>query len=148
MKLKAIIVGTVTALSLSFAMTSFAGYKGDNSYYPPERINCSLESNKLSCEGFNHSYLVEDTYTADLTNKDQVFSFTSGAAYFTQDKSESTVFFTYRNSHFKTVKIKSVTTNIRPDFENGSWTKVHDDLYVCKAGYMHCPITSLPSKRS
>lgn len=147
MKLKNIIVSTITALSLGLSMASFAGYAGVNNYYPPERIDCTLDNNKLNCEGFNHQYLVEDTYTADLSTKDQTFAFASGAAYFTPDKSEATVFFTYRNSHFKTVKIKSVTTGIRPDFENGSWTKVQDDLYVCKAGYMHCPITSLPAKK-
>jgi hypothetical protein len=102
---------------------------------------------KLNCEGFSHQYLVEDTYTADLDDKDQVFAFASGAAYYNADKTEATVFFTYRNSNDKVVKVKSANTSIRPDFENGSWTKVHKDLYVCKEGYMQCPITSLPEKR-
>ena len=147
MKLKSIIVGTITALSLSFVMSSFAGLTGgQNSYYPPERINCTANNGKLTCEGFNHQYLVEDTYTADLGSKDQVFAFYSGAAYFTPDKSEATVFFTYRNSHNKSVKIKSTSTSIRPDFENGTWTNVSGDIYVCKEGYMQCPITSLPAK--
>lgn len=145
MKLRTIIISSISVLSLGFAAVSFAGLRGVNNYYPPERINCSLDNSKLSCEGFNHQYLIEDTYTANLNGKDQAFAFSSGAAYFTKDKSEATVFFTYRNSQSKVVKIKSANTSIRPDFESGSWTKVHDDLYVCKAGYMNCPITSLPA---
>ena len=146
MKLRTIIVSSISVLSLGFATISFAGSTGANNYYTPERINCSLDHNKLSCEGFNHQYLIEDTYTANLSDKDQAFAFYSGAAYYTPSKSEATVFFTYRNAQSKVVKIKSANTSIRPDIENGSWTKVHDDLWVCKAGYMNCPITSLPSK--
>ena len=147
MKLKTIIVGTITALSMGLVMTSFAGKQGGNNYYPPERIHCSLDHDKLNCEGFNHQYLVEDAYTADLNGKDQVFAFASGSAYLTADQADSTVFFTYRNSHFKTVKIKSASAGIRPDLENGKWTKMNNDLYVCKSGYMNCPITSLPQKK-
>lgn len=145
MKLKNIIVSTIAALSLGLSMTSFAGYTGGNNYYPPERIHCSLDHGKLNCEGFSHQYLVEDTYTADFDDKDQTFAFKSGVAYYTPDETEATVFFTYRNSKHKLVKLRSTSTNIRPDFENGQWIKMQEDMYVCKDGYMHCPITSLPA---
>lgn len=144
MKFKNLLIGTVSVLSLGIAAAAMAG----NSYYPPERINCAITGGKLSCEGFNHAYLVEDTYTADLGNKNQVFAFVSGSAYFTPDKSEARVFFTYRNAHNKTVKIRSVNNSIRPDFENGRWSNVSGDLFVCKDGYMHCPITSLPAQKA
>jgi hypothetical protein len=148
MKLKSILVGTLSALSLGLALNSFAGHINTNNYYPPERINCSLHDGKLACEGFNHQYLVEDTYTADFSGKDQVFAFFSGAAYYTPNKGDATIFFTYQNSHAKSVKLKTVSPRIRPDFENGNWTKVHDDLYVCKEGYMSCPITALPDTQA
>jgi hypothetical protein len=145
MKLKTIIISAMAALSLGFAVTSVIA--SNNNYYPPERVHCLLEQGRMDCEGFSHQYLVEDTYTADLDDSDQVFSFASGAAYYNADKSEANVFFTYRNSNNKIVKLRSAVTSIRPDFENGNWTKVQNDLYVCKDGYMHCPITSLPSRR-
>ena len=140
MKLKSILVGLVTVLGLSTIALSQAA----NSYYPPERINCNLVGSKVSCEGFNHQYLAEDTYTANFDGKDQVFGFASGAAYYNSDRSEVSVFYTYTNANAKNVKLKTVSTTIRPDFENGNWTKVAEDVYVCKSGYMHCPITSLP----
>jgi hypothetical protein len=144
MELKAIIISAIATLSLGFAA---AGNAASSNYTPPERINCSLVNGKMNCEGISHQYLIEDTYTAKLDATDQAFSFSSGAAYFNEDKSEATVFFTYRNSNLKVVKVKSANTSIRPDFENGDWVKVHEDLYVCKSGYMQCPITSLPSVR-
>jgi hypothetical protein len=145
MKLTALITTAIATLSIGFMTTSFAASAAD-SYYPPERIHCSLLNGKLNCEGYSHQYLVEDTYTADMDETDQVFAFSSGAAYFNADKSEATVFFTYRNSNFKNVKLKTSVTSIRPDLENGYWIKVDDDLYVCKDGYMHCPITALPAR--
>jgi hypothetical protein len=144
MKLQSMVVSAAAVLSLSFSAISFAGYSSANNYYPPERVHCTKTNNKLNCEGFNHSYLVEDTTTADFDDQDQVFAFSSGAAYYNQDKTQATIFFTYRDSNFKVVKLRSANTAIRPDFENGNWVKVQNDLYVCKAGYMHCPITSLP----
>ncbi len=144
MELKTIIVSAIATLSLGFTAATLAS---TNNYFPPERIHCSLVQGKMNCEGFSHQYLVEDTYTADLDDKDQAFAFASGAAYYNADKTAANVFFTYRNSKTKVVKVRSANTAIRPDFENGNWTKVHDDLYVCKDGYMHCPITALPNKR-
>lgn len=138
----ATVAATLAALSLGVATAAPI-----TNYVPPERIDCMLDKGKLRCEGFAHQYLVEDTYTADLDDKDQVFNFASGAAYYNTDKSQATVFFTYRNANFKNVKVKSANTTIRPDFENGAWVRVQDDLYVCKAGYMQCPITSLPAER-
>lgn len=144
MKLKTIVVSTMAALTLSVVGISYAGA---SNYHPPERIHCTLDNNKLNCEGFDRQYLTEDTHTADFTSRSQYFSFSSGAAYFTPDMSEATVFYTYRNGYHKNVKVKSTSTNIRPDFKHGNWTKVSDDLYVCKSGYMKCPITSLPDKQ-
>ncbi len=147
MKFRTLLTTAIATLSLGFVTTSFAATSDANSYYPPERIHCSLIQGRLNCEGFSHQYLIEDTYTADMDDNDQVFAFSSGAAYYNGDKSEATVFFTYRNSNFKNVKLKTSVTSIRPDLDNGYWIKVDDDLYVCKDGYMHCPITSLPARR-
>lgn len=144
MELKILVAGLVSALAFSVCAPALASSSQAN-YYPPERISCSKINNKLSCEGFLHQYLIEDTYTADLDDKDHVFSFASGAAYFNADKSEATVFYSFRNASNKVVKLKSAVTSIRPDLENGSWEEVQDDLYVCRSGYMQCPITSLPN---
>ena len=138
MKLKAI----VSVAALTFGLGSVA-YAAD--YFPPERINCKLtQAGKLSCEGFNHQYLIEDVSSANLTRKDEIFYFVSDAAFFTPNMSESTVYFTYKNADLKIVKIKSAATTIRPDFTTGSWQRIQDDLFICNAGYMHCPITNLP----
>lgn len=140
MKLKTIVVAAATLLSLGLGITSYAGTSG-NRYYPPERIHCMLKDAKLSCEGFSHHLLVEDVYTADFSGKDNVFAFYSGA-YYKLNESESTVLYTYRNKHQKTVRLRSASNAVRPDFSTGHWTKVQDDLYVCKGGYMQCPITA------
>ena len=141
MKLRTIIG---SALALTFGLCSLA-FASD--YYPPERIHCSLSTaHKLSCEGFNHQYLAEDTYTADMTTRDETFLFHSGVAYYTPDMNESSVFFTYKNSYGKIVKIKSTNTQIRPNLQTGSWFQHRQDktIYLCDAGYMNCPITNLP----
>jgi hypothetical protein len=134
MKFRSIITAGIAALSLGFTAAAVAG----STVYPPERINCLVENNKLSCEGFDHQYLVEDTKTADLDNKDENFTFVSGVAFADNDK--ASIFFTYRNSHFKNVKLKTTSTDIRPDLQNGSWKQRTRDMYVCKEGYMNCPI--------
>jgi hypothetical protein len=145
MKLKAIIASAIATLSLGFATTSVA-IASDN-YYPPERINCSRVSGKLECQGFMHQYLVEDVSTADFDGNDQVFTFISGVAFYNADKSEASIFFTYRNAHNKTIKLKSISSRIRPDFERGDWVVLAEanDIYECLGGYMRCPITSLPA---
>tara|TARA_R110000868_G_scaffold316640_4_gene577512 strand:- start:328 stop:771 length:444 start_codon:yes stop_codon:yes gene_type:complete len=147
MQLKTIITSAMTALSLGSSVVTVAGSQGVNNYYPPERIHCSVQNNKLLCGGFNHRYLIEDIYTANIRQDEKSFSFASGAAYYDGARSEATVFFTYHDARSKTVKLRSATTAIRPDFNGGKWTKVQGDLYVCDAGYMHCPVTSLPVKR-
>lgn len=144
MEFRILLASVLAAISLSVSTLVFAGSSQAN-YHPPERISCSKINGKLVCEGFLHQYLIEDTFTADLDDKDQVFSFASGVAYYNTDQSEATVFYSFRNSHNKVVKLKSAVSSIRPDIENGSWEAVQDDLYVCKAGYMQCPITSLPN---
>lgn len=147
MKLKAIIIRAVTVMTMGFIVAPVSAIAASGSYYPPERIHCTVNDHKLSCEGFNRQYLVEDAYTADFhRNKEQVFSFMSGAAYFNSNRSEATVFYTYNNSQHKNVKLRSASTIIRPDFDKGNWVKVQEDLYVCKAGYMQCPIISAPSE--
>lgn len=140
MKLRTIITA---AMALTFGFGSVA-YASD--YFPPERINCkSTVAGKSSCEGFNHQYLVEDASTPNAN--DDVYYFVSGVAFFapSMNASDATVSFTYKNADLKVVKIKTATPTIRPDFSTGSWQRVQDDLYICNAGYMHCPITNLPS---
>lgn len=138
MKLRTIITSLTAALSLGAAISASAAI----SYYPPERIHCALKDSKLACEGFNRQYLVEDTYTADLNSEEKSFSFKSGIAYFTPDKSQASMFFTYRDHNHKLVKLKSASPNVRPDLKHGNWIKMDEDLYACKDGYMHCPITT------
>lgn len=139
MKLKTIVASTISVLTIGLASVTSA-YA--DIYYPPERIHCWINNHKLTCEGFNHQFFAEDTYTADLTSKDQLFSFKSAVAYFTPDQSQVSVFVTYHDSHHKMVKLKSTSTHIRPDLNNGQWTKMDEDLYLCRGGYMHCPVTT------
>ena len=81
-----------------------------------------------------------------MTSKDETFLFHTGVAYFTPDLNESSVFFTYKNSFGKAVKIKTTSTQIRPNLKVGSWYQHRSDktIYQCDAGYMNCPITNLP----
>ncbi len=108
MKLKSILVGMVTTITLGLGAVVFA--QSVNSYYPPERINCNLDGARVSCEGFNHQYLAEDTYTANFDGKEQTFAFASGAAYYNSDRSEVSVYYTYKNSEAKNVKLKTIST--------------------------------------
>src|SRR5262245_42061031 len=113
MKLKAI-VGSALAITLGLGSVAYAG---GSDYFPPERINCKTNSvGRLNCSDFNRNYLVEDTYTADFpAGKDVVFNFNSGVAYHTPNESQWTVFFTYKDTHGKNVKLKTVNESIRPD---------------------------------
>ena len=146
MKLKAIIIRAATVISLGFIVAPLSAFAAPSSYYPPERVHCTYTNQELSCEGFNHQYLVEDTHTADFdNNRDQVFSFESGAAYYNSDRTEVSVFYTYNNSQHKNVRLRTASTSIRPDFEHGNWVRTAADIFRCDSGYMQCPITSLPS---
>lgn len=129
-------------IALSMGLANGA-YAGSDSYFPPERIHCTLNTaGKLSCFEFDRHYLAEDLSTADLEQgKDEIFYFSSGSAYFTPDQKEVTVFYTYKNAYLKTIKLKSVSPSIRPALENSGWKKLNDGLYTCLAGYMRCPIT-------
>ena len=121
---------------------SSVAYASNGSYFPPERIHCAkTDTGRIRCEGFNHQYLTEDVHTADLSKREDNFNFSSGVAYFTPDMSEASVFYTYKNADQRIVKLKTTSILIKPDLSNSAWTKVQDDLYVCDAGYMHCPIT-------
>lgn len=144
MKLKAI-MGCLMAAAMGMSSAVYAA--GD--YFPPERMHCHIDAaNKLSCDGFERAYLTEDASNVNIPRgKDETFFFVSGSAYFTPSKDEASVFFTYKNTRFKTVKLKTASTAIRPDFENGSWKQLSKDIYTCNAGYMHCPITNLPNMR-
>jgi len=138
-----VIVTGLAALLLGLGSVAYAA--GD--YFPPERIHCSRTNDaaKPVCTEFNRQYLTEDVATNIEVGKDEVFSFASGSAYYTPDNAVA-VFFTYKNPHFKTVKLKTVNASIKPDLANGSWRKISGDLYICDAGYMHCPINNLPAK--
>lgn len=141
MKLK-IMIGSTIAL----AFMSSIVYAVSGGYYPPERINCTLtDSSQVNCSGFSRQYLIEDTSNANLKKgKDETFYFVSAAAYFTPNHDEASIFYTYNNAYFKMVKLKTINTSIRPDFENGDWKKLNDEIYTCDASYMRCPITNLP----
>lgn len=139
MRIAKIVCG-VAVLGMALSGMAYASTTG--TYFPPERIHCvKNESSKIRCEGFSHQYLTEDLYTAHFDKKEDTFNFVSGVAYFTPDMSEASVFFTYKNADQKIVKLKTTSVLLHPVKENSAWTKVQDDLYVCDAGYMHCPIT-------
>jgi hypothetical protein len=140
MKLK--LIGSAIVLALGLANVAYAKI---NTYYPPERMHCGLsDAGKLSCHDFNRQYLTEDTYTANLSDKEEAFYFYSAAAYYAPSREETSVFFTYHNAKGKMAKLKTIQTTIRPDLSSGKWRKVGGDIYVCDAGYMSCGITSLP----
>lgn len=136
MKVKALI----GMIALGLSGVAFAA----GAYFPPERMHCKLnEAGNLSCSDFNRQYLTEATHTADLpAGKELVFNFSSGTAY--ADENEWVVFFTYKDASGKNIRIKTVSSSISPDLENGSW-KAYKDIYTCTTGYMSCPITNLPS---
>ena len=115
-----------------------------SSYYPPERISCQLNGyDKLYCGEINRRYLVEDMTTANLEHgRDNVFYFVSAAAYVTPNNTEARVFFTYKDSQSKLVKLRTLTTSIWPDLKHGNWKKINDDIYVCDTGYMNCLVTN------
>ena len=141
MKLKAI-VGSVLFLALGNM-----AYADGGRYAPPERINCTVNNaSQLVCNGFNRQYLIEDKTTADLEKgKTETFYFTSGVAYFTPSMNEASVYFSYNNSKFKIVRLKTVNSSIHPNIQSGDWEKFKDDIYVCDTGYMGCTITNLPT---
>lgn len=134
------IVGGMAVLVLALGGVASASTSG--TYYPPERIHCvKSEGSRVRCEGFNHQYLTEDLYTSGFDKKEDTFNFVSGVAYFTPDMSEASVFFTYKNADQRIMKLKSTSVLLHPVKDSTAWTRVQDDLYVCDAGYMHCPIT-------
>lgn len=127
------------------AVIALAGLSGvavaATSYYPPERLHCKVDKvGKLSCADFNHEYLAEATYTADFpAEKDVVFTFAWGSAFVTSTN-EWGVFYTYKDSNGKNIRLKTINTAIHPDFQHGEWS-VMRNYYLCTAGYMSCPIT-------
>lgn len=138
MKLKMII--TSAALAFGLSGVAFA-----NDYYAPERLHCKLDAmGKLSCADFNRTYLIEHTYTAEFPSANvQTFSFATGVAYQTND--EWVVFYTYKNTYGKNIVLKTTNTSMQPNMTTGAW-KNYKNIYTCEAGYMSCPITSLPSQ--
>ena len=68
MKGKAIIAAAILALSVSGLVS--AKQISSDGYTPPERLTCSNVNDKVSCQGFNRSYLVEDNYIADFKGTD------------------------------------------------------------------------------
>ncbi len=132
-----VVVGSIAALTLAGPAFAIGGY------FPPERINCHLdEMNKLACVDFNRQVLVEDVHAADFPkNKNVVFSFSSGVAYFTPEKNDWQIFFTYKNANHQFVKLKTTRYSIQPDLKKGAWVKYKDEFYNCTAGYMSCLIS-------
>lgn len=139
-------LGTKIGMVVSLLVLSQAALA--NTYYPPERIHCKLnETNQLSCGDFNRQYLAEDTYTVDFQNgKEQILYFVSGAAYFTDHQESASIFYSYHDARGKMVKLKTINSSLRPDFVNGSWKFLKDNIYVCDNSYMSCPITNTAVK--
>ena len=135
MKLKTICAGII-GLTLGLGSIAYAA----TSYFVPEHVQCTLDSkNKLSCNDFNRNLLTEHTYTnADFENeRNKLFSFFSAVAYFTPEK-EWSILFTYKDTKYKNVTLRTVNTSIKPDLKNGSWVKFKDEFYTCDAGYRSC----------
>lgn len=135
------LIGRVVAFMLIGCSVSYAM---PGSYFPPERIDCILnDANNPYCMEFNRDFLTEDFSNAVLKqDKHKTFYFYSAVAYATADQSYS-VFYTYRNYLFETIKLKTVSPAIRPDLTSGEWLAKDKDMYVCTAGYMSCSITKL-----
>lgn len=136
MKLKVFGFGLTLILSC-LTHNSFA-----QNYYPPERLTCMLDRhNKIKCYTFNRKLLKEETTNAELQRrKNSVFHFVSAVAYTTPTRNETSVFYTYNDSMYKLLRLKTVHTRIQPDYTNPNWKKFNDDIYTCDAGYMNCPI--------
>ncbi len=132
------------AIAITMGLGSIAAIASSD-YYPPERLHCRVDNaGKLTCSDFNRKYLVEDTYTADFpAGKEIIFTFATGAAYSTP-QNEWAVFYTFKDTHSKMVKLRTTNTDIQPSLKNGAWKK-NKDLYTCSAGYMSCGITNLPA---
>jgi hypothetical protein len=131
------IVSSVVALGLGLSSVSYA-----SSFFPPERISCTKNAaGSIRCEGFNHSYLVEGVSTSLFKNNEDTFYFDTGSAIFTPGMDEAAVSYTYKNSDHRIMKLRTTSVRLYPDFSNSSWTKVHEDLYMCDAGYMNCAFT-------
>ena len=143
MKLKKIVV---SCISIGLGLVSVAALAATD-YFPPERLLCKVDNaSNLTCSDFNRKYLMEYTHTADFpAGKEIVFTFSSGTAYFTSQH-EWSVFFTYKNTTGKNIRLTSVNTTIHPNIDVGAWKK-HPDFYTCTAGYMSCPITNLPAAK-
>lgn len=142
MKLKIFIASLVAVV---FGFNGIACAR-PGSYYPPERLNCQLKNNaRFQCEPIDRHYLVEDMTNANLQkNRTEVFHFVSAVAYFTANHLEASVFYTYENTSMKMVKLRTIDPSIRPDITHGTWKKFNNDIYTCDAGYLSCPISSLP----
>lgn len=135
----------MSTVAVTLGMVGIAHAQTYN-YYPPERIHCMLnDTEALSCNEFDRQYLIEDATNADLKkNEGMTFHFFSAVAFFTPNKEESSIFFTYHNHLQKVVKLKTTDFSLKPDLKNGAWKQLNEDIYICDAGYMHCPITNVP----
>lgn len=117
-----------------------------SSFFPPERIRCMMDQNNhLSCLPINRDFLTEEDTDADFREVDtQTFLFVAAHALLANHANENTIYFLYRNNDGKVVKLKTINGALRPDLENGTWTKINELVYSCEAGYMYCKITDLP----
>lgn len=138
MKLK--IMLTTGILVAGLANTVYAGRT--TLYYPPERIDCVMNvAHHLECYGYNQDVLVQDVSTVDLpVGGDVTAHFSSAVAYLTPDHSESSIFFTYRDTKQKMVRLKTLDAYAKPVWESGHWKKINDEIYTCDSGYMNCSI--------
>ena len=133
----------ISALALTLGLSGIAHAASD--YYPPERLHCKATESGFKCDNFNRQYLIEDISSNGLpSDKDAVYNFTSGTAYYTPDQRQAAVFFSYHDSQGNKIRLRTVNYDIKPNLQTGSWQKFKDDIYQCNAGYMSCPITNLP----
>lgn len=144
MKKFKVLTSFVLASTLGCASVSYA-FDG---YFPPERISCTAVAGKVSCEGFDPAILEVLQYSSHIDNHvTKTFNFTEGAAYYmTEDRTG--IAFNYKDKQGKLVKLTAVDESARPDFSNSrsAWTKIQEGLFICNAGYMSCPITSVRLK--
>lgn len=138
MKLKLILTGSILAVGL--VNVAIAGRT--THFNPPERMDCVMNvSRHLECNGFNHDILEHDVSTVDLpVGGDVTVHFSSAVAYLTPDHTESSIFFTYRDTKQKMVRLKTLDAYAKPVWESGHWKKINDEIYTCDSGYMNCSI--------
>lgn len=131
----------MSTLAMTLGLSSL-GHATPVTYYPPERIDCLMnETHHLSCNPLNREFVVENMTDTDLgQGESATFHFMKAIAYLPTVTHEAQIEFVYHNNEGKLAKLHTVNPASRPDLKNGYWRQLADQLYLCEAGYLNCPI--------